>query len=161
MPTFDVVSKVDWSEVKNAVNQAQREISQRFDFRGTDTTLEHKDQQFLITSSTEERAKAAYEVLQQKLIRRKVSLKHLDPGEFGKGSKGQAKLPISVKEGIDRDKASEIVKRLKGSKLKVQAAIVEDAVRVSGKKKDDLQQAIALLKGAELNIELQYVNFRD
>lgn len=161
MPSFDVVSKVDWAEIQNAVNQAGQEVGQRFDFRGTDTTIEKSEQTLVVASASEERAKAALDVLQSKMVRRKVSLKFLDPGEPEPGPKGSSKIVVQVKEGIDKDHAKDLVKRVKDSKLKVQASIQQDTVRVTGKKKDDLQSVISLLKGIELDIELQFVNFRD
>lgn len=162
MPSFDVVSKVDWSEVKNAVNQTEQEVGQRFDFKGTGAEIELKDKLIVLRANTEERTKAILDVLQTKLIRRKVSLKHLDVGEPEKGPRSSFKLDVQVKEGIETEKAKEIVKLIKDSKLKVQPAIQEDSVRVTGKKRDDLQEAIQMLRGAEkLDLELQFVNFRD
>lgn len=161
MPSFDVVSKVDWAEFNNALVQAQREIAQRFDFKGTGTSIEKNDSGVVIQANDEGRAEAAYVVLIEKLVRRKVSLKHLDRGNPIKNLKG-ARLDVKVKEGIETEKAKEIVKLLKDSKMKVQAAIQEDTVRVTGKKRDDLQEAIALLRGAEqLGLNLQFVNFRE
>ena len=157
-----MVSKVDWSEVKNAVNQAEQEVGQRFDFKGTGAEIELKDKLIVLRANTEERTKAILDVLQTKLIRRKVSLKHLDVGEPEKGPRSSFKLDVQVKEGIETEKAKEIVKLIKDSKLKVQPAIQEDSVRVTGKKRDDLQEAIQMLRGAEkLDLELQFVNFRD
>lgn len=162
MPSFDVVSKVDWAEFSNALGQAQREIGQRFDFKGTETSIEKNEAGVVIASVTEDRAQAAYTVLEEKLIRRKVSLKHLEKKKPEKGPKGTARVTVLVKEGIETEKARTIVKLIKDAKLKVQAAIQEDAVRVSGKKKDDLQAAMQLLRGAEeLDLDLQFVNFRD
>lgn len=161
MPSFDVVSKVDWAEVQNALNQAEREVSQRFDFKNTDTSLEKNESQIVVRSVTEERARAAIDVLQQKLVRRKVSLKHLELKEPEPGPKGSVRMVIEVKEGIDQDKARQIVKLVKESKLKLQAAIQEQSVRVSGKKKDELQAMMHSLRAAELGIELQFSNFRD
>jgi cyclic-di-GMP-binding protein len=162
MPSFDVVSKVDWAEVSNALTQAQREVAQRFDFKGTDAELEKTDEGIIVRANAEDRAKAAVEVLEQKLVRRKVSLKHLEVKDPERGPKGSTKIVIKVKEGIESEKAKEIVKLVKDSKLKVQAAIQQDAVRISGKKKDDLQDAIQMLRGAEqLELDLQFVNFRD
>lgn len=161
MPSFDVVSKVDWAEIGNAVTQASREVGQRFDFKGTDASIELEKQVLTVRASSEDRAKAALEVVKEKLIRRKVSLKHLDVGEPGPGPKGSSRIAINIKEGIETERAKEIVKLLKDSKLKVQASIQEQTVRVTGKKRDDLQDAIALLRGAELEVELQYTNFRD
>lgn len=161
MPSFDVVSKVDHSEIKNALNQAQKEVAQRFDFKGTDSALEQKDTVLSVTANSEERARATWDVLVEKLVRRKVSLKHFEVGDPTKTSKGGAKIQITIKEGIDKEPASQIVKLIKDKKLKVQAAIQGDTVRVTGKKRDDLQEVIAVLKSADLDIELQYVNFRD
>ncbi|HEX9621570.1 MAG TPA: YajQ family cyclic di-GMP-binding protein [Polyangiaceae bacterium] len=163
MPSFDAVSKVNWAELDNALDQAKREVGQRFDFKDTGTELERSDQRIAIRASTEERARAALSVLQEKMIRRKVSLKHLDVGEPAPGPKGSSKIDVTVKEGIDTDKAKQIVKLVKDSKLKVQASIQEQSVRVSGKKRDDLQQVIQLLKDEadDLSLDLQFINFRD
>lgn len=162
MPSFDVVSKVDWAEVTNALGQAQREVGQRFDFKGTGTELEKNEDGIVIRANSEERAKAALGVLQEKLIRRKVSLKHLDPGKPEKGPKGTFRILVKVKEGIEAEKAKEIITLIKGSKIKAQASIHEQSLRVSGKKRDDLQEVIALLKGAsELDLDLQFTNFRE
>jgi cyclic-di-GMP-binding protein len=162
MPSFDVVSQVDWAEVKNALDQAQREVSQRFDFKNTHTSLEKTDSGFVILSETEDRARAAVSVLEEKLLRRKVSLLHLDRKDPEPGPKGATRLLVGIKEGIEQAKAKDIVKRIKDSKLKVQASIQADGVRVNGKKKDDLQEVIQLLRAAsDLELDLQFVNFRD
>jgi cyclic-di-GMP-binding protein len=162
MPSFDVVSKVDWAEFGNALLQAQKEIGQRFDFRNTETALEKNEEGIVIIANAVDRCKAALVVLEEKLVKRKVSLKHLDKQEPGKGPKGTVKLVVKLKEGIETEKAKQIVKIVKDSKLKVQAAIHEDAVRVSGKKRDDLQETMRLLRGAEnLELDLQFTNFRD
>jgi uncharacterized protein YajQ (UPF0234 family) len=162
MPSFDVVSQLDWAEFGNALLQAQKEIGQRFDFRNTQTTLEKTEEGIVILASAVDRAKAALVVLEEKLVKRKVSLKHLDRGEPGKGPKGSVRLLVKLKEGIETEKAKEIVKLVKDSKLKVQAAIHEDTVRVTGKKRDDLQETMRLLRAAEsLDLDLQFKNFRD
>lgn len=163
MPSFDVVSKVDWSEVSNALDQAGRELQQRFDFKGTNASIERNESTLVIRAKEEDRAKAALDVLEQKLVRRKVSLKHLEKGDPTTGPQGSTKIVCTVKEGIDSEKARQIVKLVKESKLKVQAAIQEQAVRVTGKKRDELQQIISLLKdqAEELGLDLQYINFRD
>ncbi len=163
MPSFDVVSKVEWSEITNALDQAQREIAQRFDFKNTKASIERSDNTITVRATEEDRAKAALDVLEQKLARRKVSLKHLDKDDPSPGPQGTSKIVIRVKEGIESDKAREIVKMVKESKLKVQASIQEQSVRVSGKKRDELQQVIAMLKDKadSLELDLQYVNFRD
>jgi uncharacterized protein YajQ (UPF0234 family) len=162
MPSFDVVSKVEWAEVQNALLQAQKEVSQRFDFKGTETSLERNEQGLLVEANAEDRAKAALEVLKEKLIRRKVSLKYLDVQEPTKGPKGSTKILVKVKEGIETEKAKEIISIIKGSKIKAQASIHEQTVRVSGKKRDDLQEVMALLKGSStLELDLQFTNFRE
>lgn len=162
MPSFDVVSKLDWAEFGNALLQAQKEIGQRFDFRNTETSLEKTEEGVVILASAVDRAKAALVVLEEKLVKRKVSLKHLDRQEPGKGPRGTVRLLIKLKEGIETEKAKEIVKLVKDSKLKVQASIHEDSVRVTGKKRDDLQETMRILRAAEsLELDLQFKNFRD
>lgn len=162
MPSFDVVSKVDWAEFGNALLQAQKEIGQRFDFRNTETSLEKNEEGIVIIANAVDRCKAALVVFEEKLVKRKVSLKHLDKQEPGKGPRGTIRLLVKLKEGIETEKAKQIVKLVKDSKIKVQAAIHEDSVRVSGKKRDDLQETMRLLRGSEtLELDLQFTNFRD
>lgn len=162
MPSFDVVSKIDWVEFKNAFDQAQREIAQRFDFKGTQTSIEKNEATVVILSETNDRAQAAYTVLEEKLVRRKVSLKHFKKSDPARGPKGTTRVEVQIQEGIEIEKARAILKLIKDHKLKVQAAIHENSVRVSGKKKDDLQLAIQLLRGADsLELDLQFDNFRD
>jgi uncharacterized protein YajQ (UPF0234 family) len=161
MPSFDIVSKVPWHEVDNALAQAQKEIAQRYDFKDTGTELEKKDEGLVIVSSSEDRAKAALQVLQEKLIKRKVSLKFIDVQDPTKTSKGGSRILAKVKEGIESEPARKIVGGIKDNKLKVTAAIQDAQVRVTGKNKDDLQKAIALVRGMELDVELSFVNFRD
>jgi uncharacterized protein YajQ (UPF0234 family) len=161
MPSFDVVSELDWSEVQNALNQAQKELAQRFDFKGTGAAVEKSDQGISVRATEDDRVKAAWDVLQDKLVRRKVSLKHFDAGDPEPGPKATSKMLVKVKEGIDKESAKKITSEVKSSKLKVQAAIMADCVRVSGKKRDDLQEVIQLLKSSNLDIELQFKNFRD
>ena len=160
MPSFDIVSKVQWNEVDNALLQAQKEIAQRFDFKDTDTALEKIETGITIRASSEDRAKAAHKVLEDKLVKRKVSLKNVEVGEVEPAGKG-ARMTITIKEGIEIDHAKDIVRRIKDSKIKVQASIQEQQVRVTGKNRDDLQQAIALVRAAGLPIDLQFINFRD
>lgn len=152
---------MQWNEVENALNQSQKEIAQRFDFKGTGTELERTTDGISLRSSSDERVKAAYSVLQEKLIKRKVSLKHLDPQKIEPTGKGGSKMLVKVKEGIDGDHARELLKRIKDSKLKVQASIQEAQVRVTGKNKDELQSIIQLARGLDLPLELQFINFRD
>jgi uncharacterized protein YajQ (UPF0234 family) len=161
MPSFDIVSKVQWNEVDNALTQAQKEIAQRFDFKDTLTEMERGPDGIAVRSSSEERVKAAIGVLQEKLIKRKVSLKHLDIGKPEVTPKGGSKLLIKIKEGIESEPAKKIVLYIKDAKIKVQASIQEQQVRVTGKNRDDLQGAIALVRQMELPMELQFVNFRD
>ena len=161
MPSFDIVSKVQWSEVDNALNQASKEITQRYDFKDTDTSLEKTEESLVVTSASEDRAKAAVVVLREKLFKRKVSLKHFDEQKPEKTGKGGAKITLEIKEGIEADPARKIVGAIKESKLKVQASIQDAQVRVSGKNKDDLQKTMQLVRGLDLPIELQFNNFRD
>jgi hypothetical protein len=161
MPSFDVVSQVQHHEVDNAFNQATKEIAQRYDFKDTGTELEKTAEGIVIRSSSDDRAKAALVVLQDKLVKRKVSLRYTDPGKPEPTGKGGSRITVKIKEGIEVEKARSIVSLIKESKLKVQASIMESQVRISGKNKDDLQGAIRLLRGQDLGIELQFVNMRD
>jgi uncharacterized protein YajQ (UPF0234 family) len=161
MPSFDIVSKVQHNEVDNAFNQAEKEIAQRFDFKDTETVLEKTPEAITIRSNSEERAKAALNVLQDKLVKRKVSLRFTDPGKPEPTGKGGARIVVKIKEGIEVEKARAIVQMIKDSKLKVQASIQEAQVRVTGKNKDDLQAAIRTVRERDLGIELQFINFRD
>lgn len=161
MPSFDIVSKVQWNEVDNALNQAQKEVAQRFDFRDTATELEKTSEGLTIRSSSEDRAKAALQVLQEKLVKRKISLRFLDVQDPQPTGKGGARILVKVKEGIEGDPARKLVNAIKESKLKVQSSIQDAQVRVTGKNKDDLQKVIALVRGMDVGIELSFVNFRD
>jgi cyclic-di-GMP-binding protein len=161
MPSFDIVSKVQWSEVDNAFHQAEKEIAQRFDFKDTETSLEKTPEAITIRSGSEERAKAALTVLQEKLVKRKVSLRFTDPGKPEKTSKGGARIVVKIKEGIETEKARVIVQKIKDNKLKVQASIQDAQVRVTGKNKDDLQAAMRAVREEDFGVELQFINFRD
>ncbi len=161
MPSFDIVSKVAHNEVDNAFNQAQKEIAQRFDFKDTETTLEKSPDAITIHSSADDRAKAALTVLQDKLVKRKVSLRFTDPGKPETTGKGGSKIVVKIKEGIEVEKAKTLVQLIKDAKLKVQASIQDAQVRVTGKNKDDLQAAMAMVRQQDLGIELQFINFRD
>lgn len=161
MPSFDVVSKLERHEVENAVAQASKEVAQRYDFKDTGTTIEETEDGIVLRSNAEARLEAALGVLEEKMVKRKVSLKSLDP-EDPKPAGGQTfRQLVKLKEGVDIDRAKQIVKAIKDSKVKVQAAIQGDLVRVSGKKRDDLQQAIALLRGQDFGLPLQFINFRE
>lgn len=161
MPSFDIVSNVQWHEVDNALLQAQKEVAQRFDFRNTGTELEKNDAGITVRSSSEDRVKAAITVLHEKLIKRKVSLKYLDEQKPEPTGKGGSRVLIKVKEGIETEVARKIITGIKDAKLKVQSSIQDAQVRVTGKNKDDLQKAIQLVRGLELDVELQFINFRD
>jgi cyclic-di-GMP-binding protein len=161
MPSFDVVSKLQWHEVENALGQAQKEILQRFDFKDTGTEVERTKEAIVLTSSSEDRAKAAWEVLQEKLIRRKVSLRFFEASKPMPTGKGGGRIEVKPKEGIEADVAKKIILEIKASKLKVQASIQEAQLRVTGKNRDDLQKTIALIRGNDFGIELQYINFRE
>jgi uncharacterized protein YajQ (UPF0234 family) len=161
MPSFDIVSKVPWHEVDNALNQAQKELAQRYDFKDTATTIEKGDAGLTIRSSSEDRANAALDVLLEKLIKRKVGLKFFDVEDPKPTAKGGATILVKVKEGIEPEPARKIVAGIKDEKLKVQAQIQDAQVRVTGKNRDDLQKAIALVRGLDLDIELSFMNFRD
>ncbi|MBK7402273.1 MAG: YajQ family cyclic di-GMP-binding protein [Myxococcales bacterium] len=161
MPSFDAVSKVQWNEIDNALGQVQKELAQRFDFQGTSAAIEKNKDGLLVTASTEDRVRAALKVLEDKLVKRKVSLRSIEIGDPEPGPKGSSKVLVKVKEGIETEKAKELVRALKDSKLKVQAAIQEQQVRVTGKNRDDLQEAIRLLRGSDFGIDLQFINFRE
>lgn len=161
MPSFDIVSKVEWHEVDNALQQSQKEIAQRFDFKDTSTEIEKTNQEVTVKSSTEDRARAAVSVFQEKLAKRKVSLKYIEIGKSEPTSKGGSKIVIKVKEGIEVEKAKALVAAIKDSKIKVQGSIQADQVRVTGKNRDDLQACIQLLRGKDFGIELQFTNFRE
>jgi uncharacterized protein YajQ (UPF0234 family) len=160
-PSFDIVSKVDRQEVDNALNQAAKEIAQRFDFRGVNASIEWSGELGVtIKADTEERAKAALDVFREKLVKRSISMKALDAGE-PKASGKQYVISSTLRQGIDQDHARKIAKLVKDQGPKgVQAAIQGDQLRVSGKKKDDLQAVIAMLKSADLDVPLQFTNYR-
>ena len=161
MPSFDVVSKVAMHEVENALHQTQKEVAQRFDFKDTQTELEKTAEGIVMRSNSEGRLEAALKVLQEKLVKRNVSLKVLDVQDPQPAGGTTWRQLLKLQEGISTEKAKEIVKHLKDTKLKVQASIQSDTVRVSGKKRDDLQEAIASLKAKDFGLPLQYINFRD
>jgi cyclic-di-GMP-binding protein len=161
MPTFDVVSEIDEQEVKNAVDQAQREVTTRFDFKDTNSTIEFAGDKITLASVTEDRLKALLQVLEEKFARRNVSLKTLDYGKVEEATKGTARQVITLKAGLSSDKAKEINRAIKESGQKVQSQTQGDSVRVTGKKRDDLQAIITFLKEKDFEIPLQFNNFRD
>jgi uncharacterized protein YajQ (UPF0234 family) len=160
-PSFDVVSKIDGQEVDNAVNQTSKELAQRFDFRGTNASIDMSGEfKLTIKADTEERAKAALDVFKEKLVKRSISLKSFEAGE-PKSSGKQYLITGELTQGIDSEKAKKIAKLIRDDGPKgVNAQIQGDQLRVSAKKKDDLQAVIALLKGADVGVALQFTNYR-
>lgn len=162
MPTFDVVSKLDMQEVRNAVDQAQRELANRFDFKGTDSSVDLGDTEIRLQSATEDRLRALVQVLEEKLVRRKVSLKALDYGKVEEASHGAARQVVTLKAGLSADTARAVNRFVKDKGPKgVSSQTQGDQVRVSGKKRDDLQAVIAGLREQDFGIPLQFENFRD
>ena len=160
MPSFDVVSQVDMHEVTNAVDQANREVTNRFDFKGTNSRYERQESVITMHAPSEFQLKQMYDVLTGKLAKRKVDLACLEVGEVEESGK-EARQTVTVRQGIESELAREIVKRIKKSKMKVQAAIQGEKVRVSGKKRDNLQEVIGLLKEEKWDMPLQFENYRD
>lgn len=160
MPSFDVVSEVDLQEVRNAVDQASRELGTRFDFRGIDASFELDDSIIKLAAQEEFQLAQMLDILNDKLIRRDIDVRALDPGDIEASGK-QKRQSFKLKEGIDRDNAKKITKLIKESKIKVQAQVQGEQVRVTGKKRDDLQAVMAALKESDLDIPLNYTNFRD
>jgi hypothetical protein len=162
MPSFDVVSEIDKQEVRNAVDQASREVANRFDFKGTNTTIDLGDESITLHSVTEDRLTAARQVLEEKLVKRKVSLKALDYGKVEEAAGGTARQHAALVAGISSEKAKTLNKFIKALGLKgVQSQVQGDQLRVTGKKRDDLQAAIAALREEDFGIPLQFSNFRD
>jgi uncharacterized protein YajQ (UPF0234 family) len=162
MPTFDIVSEFDRQEVRNAVDQASREASTRYDFKGTGTTIELSDTEIKLHSASEDRLTALRQLLEEKLVKRHVSLKALDYQKVEEASGATARQLIKLVAGISRDKATELNKHIKALNLKgVQSQVQGETVRVSGKKRDDLQAVIAALREQDFGIQLQFENFRD
>ncbi|MCU1453635.1 MAG: hypothetical protein JWN46_1781 [Acidimicrobiales bacterium] len=162
MPSFDVVSEVDMQEVRNAVDQVDREIGNRYDFKGTGSTIELGDGEIKLATSSDERLKALRTVLEEKFVRRKVSLKSLDFGKVEEASGSTVRQVAAIQAGISSDKARELNKFIKALALKgVQSQTQGDQLRVTGKKRDDLQAVIAALKAEDFGVPLQFNNFRD
>src|SRR4051794_740462 len=160
--SFDVVSKIELPEVMNAIQQAQKEIHQRYDLKDSHSNIElkEKDNKIILTSADDFKLKAVVDILQGKLVKRQVPLKGLTYGEIVPAAGSTVKQEVTLKQGIATEKAKEIVKKIKDSKLKVQASIQGDFVRIAGKDRDTLQSAIALLRGADFGIDMQFINFR-
>ena len=160
-PSFDVVSEVDMQEVNNAINQTTKEITQRFDFKGTKSVVEVENGNSIkIVTEDDTRMRNIVDILQSKFIKRGVSIKNLEYGKVESAAGGLVRQSIRIKQGIEADVAKKITKDIKESKLKVQTQLQDDQVRVSGKKIDDLQAVIALLKSKDYGVELQFSNFR-
>lgn len=160
MPSFDVVSEVDLQEVNNAVDQANREVGTRFDFKGVDAKFERNDNEIRLTAEADFQLNQMLDILRDKLVKRSVDIRALEVGEPQPSGK-LVHQTVIVRQGIDKDLARKIVKMIKDEKMKVQAAIQGEKVRVSGKKRDDLQAVIAMLKDSKVEMPLQYNNFRD
>lgn len=160
--SFDIVSQVDLQEVDNALNQARKEIGQRYDFKDSKTSIElnQKDKQITILSDDDFRMKSVVDIVQSKLVKRGISLKALKYGKIEPAAGGTVRQVISLQVGIDKENAKAIVKLIKDSKVRVQAQIMEDQVRVSGKDKDDLQTIIKMLRESDFSFAMQFVNYR-
>ena len=161
MPSFDIVCKVDLQEVDNAVNQTLREVGQRFDFKNSRTELRREDTALHLQSVDDFKVRALGDILREKLAKRQVPLKAISFGEVEPGPAGSAKQTVTLQEGIPTDKAREMVKLVKDTKVKVQVAIQGDQLRVSGKKKDELQAVVKLLRERDLGIAVQFTNFHE
>lgn len=162
MPSFDIVSQVDLQEVRNAVDQASREVANRYDFKNTGASVELADHTITLRANSEDRLAALRQVLEEKLVKRKVSLKAVDYGKVEEASGATTRQVVTLQAGISADKAKELNKHIKGLGLKgVQSQTQGDQLRVTGKKRDDLQAAIAALKDADFGVPLQFENFRD
>ena len=162
MPTFDIVSEVDMQEVRNAVDQANREAATRFDFKNTDSSIELGEKELVLRSSTEDRLRALHQVMDEKLVKRQVSLKAFDAGKIEEAQKGTARQHVAIRAGISSDHAKRLNKFIKDLGLKgVSSQTQGEQLRVSGKKRDDLQEVIAKAKAEDFGIPLQFTNFRD
>jgi uncharacterized protein YajQ (UPF0234 family) len=162
MPTFDIVSQVDMQEVRNAVDQAQRELGTRFDFKGTDSSVELSGMELHLHSSTEDRLKAVVQVIEEKLVKRKVSLKALEYGKWEEAAKGTVRQTVTLKAGLSSDNAKAINRWIKDRAPKGIASQTQgDQVRVTGKKRDDLQTVISGLREEDFGLPLQFENFRE
>ncbi|HXI35982.1 MAG TPA: YajQ family cyclic di-GMP-binding protein [Burkholderiales bacterium] len=161
MPSFDIVSQVNQQEVKNAIEQANKEIANRYDFKGSDARIEQKELELSVFADDDFKLGQVMDVLRGRLAKRAVDVRYLDPGTVEKISGDKVKQPVKIRNGIAQDKAKTMVKLIKDSKLKVAASIQGDAVRISGAKKDDLQAAIQLVRTSITDLPLQFINFRD
>ena len=158
--SFDIVSKTDMQEVANAVQQAQKELAQRFDFKGSKSSIELTGEEIVVVSDDEGKLVSVRDILESKLVKRKVSLKALDYGKVEAAAMGTVRQRAKIVQGVESEKAKAIVKAIKDAKIKVQASIQSDQVRVVGRNKDDLQRAIAVVKERDYGIPLQFTNYR-
>jgi uncharacterized protein YajQ (UPF0234 family) len=158
--SFDVVSKTDMQEVSNAIQQAQKELAQRFDFKGSKSSIELANEEIVLVSDDESKLRSVKDIVETKLVKRGVNLKALDYGKLEQAAGSTVRQHVKIVQGIETEKAKAIVKHLKDAKLKVQASIQSDQVRVTGRSKDDLQKAITLVKGKDFGIPLQFTNYR-
>ena len=158
--SFDVVSKTDMQEVANAIQQAKRELSTRFDFKGSKSEIDLTGEEIVLLSDDQQKLKSVRDILEDKLVKRKVSIKAMDYQNVEEASLGTVRQRAKIVQGIETDKAKEIVRAIKDAKIKVQASIQADQVRVTGKTKDELQRAIALVREKDFGIPLQFVNYR-
>lgn len=158
--SFDIVSQVDMAEVDNAVNQTEKEINQRFDFKGSNTTIERKEQMIVINTSDDFKLQNVVDILQTKLAKRDVPLKSMEYGKIESALGGRVKQEVTIRVGIDKDQAKVLTTMIKDSKIKVQASIQGDSIRVTGKNRDDLQAVIALIRNADLPFNTQFTNYR-
>ena len=161
MPSFDVVSRTEMPEVKNALNAMTKEISQRFDFKGSQSSAELSDETITLIADDDLKLRQLHDLLKTHLTRRDVDAKALDMGAAEKASGNTLRQTVTIQQGLDQDTGKKISKAIKDNKMKVQASIQGDEVRVTGKKRDDLQQAMTLIKELDIDLPLQFVNFRD
>lgn len=158
--SFDIVSEVDMQEMDNSVNQAIKEISQRYDFKGSKAQIILEEDSLKLTAEDDYKINAMLDILKSKMIKRGVSIKSLDPGKIEGAAGGTLKQTVEIKKGLDKDKSKEVTAYIKNLKLKVQAQIMDDKVRVTASKKDDLQQVIQSLKAEDFGLDLQFTNYR-
>lgn len=162
MPSFDIVVKMDMMEVENAINQAQKELAQRYDFKGSKSKIEwDKKKEVTLVGDDDFKLKAVVDILQSKLIKRNISIKNLTFGKIEPAFEGTVRQKITLASGIPVEKAKDLNKVIKDSKIKVQSQFQDEQVRVTGKKRDDLQEAIALVKQTDLGMDFQFTNFRE
>ena len=161
MPSFDIVNKINVEALKNSINAVNRETSTRYDFKGSDSKIEEKENDFYIIADSDLKLKQIKEILSNHLVRQNVSTKSISFGNEEKASGNKIKQNIIIHDGISKEIAQDLIKKLKSQKLKIQSSIQGDQVRVNGKKRDDLQEAISFLKGLDLSIPVSFINFRD